>query len=164
VNSVLLGGERAEYGKRIVTALSSQLMEKYGKAFDIHNLRRMMRFAQKFSDFEIVAKASSQLSYSHFIELLPLKTDKARMFYANEIAQMNFGIKELRRQISRKAYERREIANTRVSEESQVPFNMFKDPYLLDALNLKENYLEADLEKAITGTWRAEHVFNSSRV
>jgi predicted nuclease of restriction endonuclease-like (RecB) superfamily len=149
VNSVLLGGERAEYGKRIVTTLSSQLMGKYGKAFDIHNLRRMMRFAQKFSDFEIVTTFSSQLSYSHFIELLPLKTDEARMFYANESAQRRFGIKELRRQISRKAYERREIANTRVSEESQIPFNMFKDPYLLDALNLKENFLEADLEKAI---------------
>ena len=149
VNSVLLGGERAEYGKRIVTTLSSQLMGKYGKAFDIHNLRRMVRFAQKFPDLEIVTTLSSQLSYSHFIELLPLKTDEARMFYANESAQRHFGIKDLRHQISRKAYERREIANTRVSEESQVPFNMFKDPYLLDALNLRENFLEADLEKAI---------------
>jgi predicted nuclease of restriction endonuclease-like (RecB) superfamily len=109
----------------------------------------MMRFAQKFSDFEIVTTLSSQLSYSHFIELLPQKSDEARMFYANESARRNFGIKELRHQISRKAYERREIANTRINEESQVPFNVFKDPYLLEALDLKENFLEADLEKAI---------------
>jgi 1,2-phenylacetyl-CoA epoxidase PaaB subunit len=53
----------------------------------------MMRFAQKFSDFEIVTTLSSQLSYSHFIELLPQKTDEARMFYANESARRNFGIK-----------------------------------------------------------------------
>jgi len=57
--------------------------------------------------------------------------------------------KELRRQIARKAYERREIANVGLTEQSAVPFNVFKDPYLLDILSLKENFLEADLEKAV---------------
>ena len=47
------------------------------------------------------------------------------------------------------AYERREIADTRITEGSSLPFNMFKDPYLLDILGLKENFLETDLEKAI---------------
>jgi predicted nuclease of restriction endonuclease-like (RecB) superfamily len=59
------------------------------------------------------------------------------------------GVRELRHQISRKAYERREIANAHITEQSEVPFNVFKDPYLLDVLGLKENFLEADLEKAI---------------
>jgi len=59
------------------------------------------------------------------------------------------GVHELRRQISRKVFERREIANTELSEQSVVPFNVFIDPYLLDVLCLKDNYLEADLEKAI---------------
>ena len=59
------------------------------------------------------------------------------------------GKRELRKQISRKAYERREIANSQLTEVSAVPFNVFKDPYLLDIFGLKENYLEADLEKAI---------------
>jgi predicted nuclease of restriction endonuclease-like (RecB) superfamily len=149
ISSVLLDGARAEYGKRIVATLSSQLAGKYGKSFDLHNIRRMMRFAQNFTDFEIVTMLSSQLSWSHFIELLPVKTDDMRMYYATEAAKRNFGIKELRHQISRKAYERREIANTRVSKESPIPFNVFKDPYLLDVLDLKENFLEADLEKAI---------------
>jgi len=57
------------------------------------------------------------------------------------------GVRELRNQISRKVYERREIANTQLSEESVVPFNVFKDTCLLDTLDLKDNYLEADLEK-----------------
>jgi hypothetical protein len=52
VSSVLLDGERAAYGKKIVTKLSSQLMSKYGKSFDVHNLRRMMRFAERFDDDE----------------------------------------------------------------------------------------------------------------
>ena len=149
VNSVVLDGSRAAYGKRIVAELASQLMMKYGKTFDVHNLRRMMRFAEKFYDFQIVTELASQLSWSHFIEILPLKSDEARLFYAEDSAERHLSTKELRRQISRKAYERREIANTQVSEASAVPFNVFKDPYLLDALGLKDNFAEADLEKAI---------------
>jgi len=149
VNSVTLDGGRAAYGKRIVAELASKLMVKYGKTFDIHNLRRMMRFADKFDDFQIVTELASQLSWSHFIEILPLKTTGARLFYAKDSAERHLGTKELRRQISRKAYERREIANTQISEASAVPFNVFKDPYLLDVLGLKDNFAEADLEKAI---------------
>jgi predicted nuclease of restriction endonuclease-like (RecB) superfamily len=43
----------------------------------------------------------------------------------------------------------REIANIELGNDSTVPFNVFKDPYLLDMFGLKDNYLEADLEKAI---------------
>ena len=149
VNSVVLVGSRAAYGKRIVAELASQLQVKYGKTFDVHNLRRMMRFAEKFADFEIVTELASQLSWSHFIEILPLKSDEARLFYAKDSAVRRIGTKELRRQISRKAYERREIANTQISDTSSVPFDVFKDPYLLDVLGLKDNFEEADLEKAI---------------
>ena len=149
IGSVLLGGERAEYGKRIVSTLSTQLVFKYGKSFELRNLRRMMQFAEKFDNFEIVSELATQLNWSHVIELLPLKTHEARMYYANDIVSRNYGIKELRRQISRKAYERREIANTSLSEDSAIPFNVFKDPYILDIFDLKDNFAEADLEKAI---------------
>lgn len=94
-------------------------------------------------------RLAQQLSWSHFIALLPLESDDAFMFYAQDAAARCLGKRELRRQISRKAYERREIANTQLTGVSAVPFNMFKDPYLLDVLGLKENYLEADLEKAV---------------
>ena len=149
INSVVLDGSRATYGKRIVATLASQLQVKYGKTFDVHNLRRMMRFAEKFDDFQIVTELASQLCWSHFIEILPLKSGEARLFYAKDSAQRHLGTKELRRQISRKAFERREIANVQISEISAVPFNVFKDPYLLDVLGLKDNFAEADLEKAI---------------
>jgi predicted nuclease of restriction endonuclease-like (RecB) superfamily len=149
VRSAVLEGERAEYGKRIVAELASQLVTKYGKTFDVHNLRRMMKFADKFDDFEIVTELASQLTWSHFIEILPLKSAEARMYYVADAVQRHLGTKELRRQISRKAFERREIADAQVSDKSNLPFNVFKDPYLLDVLGLKDNFLEADLEKAI---------------
>jgi predicted nuclease of restriction endonuclease-like (RecB) superfamily len=149
VGSVLLDGTRAEYGKRIVSTLATQLTEKYGKAFEQRNLRRMIQFASEFQDFEIVSTLSTQLGWSHIVEILPLKTKEARLYYANDVVQRSLGIRELRHQISRKAYERREIANSNLTLKSSVPFNVFKDPYLLDTLGLKDNFAEADLEKAI---------------
>lgn len=149
ISSVLLGGERAEYGKRILTALASKLVIKYGNNFTVRNLYRMTLFADRFPNEKILPPLAAKLSWSHIIELLPLKTDEARMYYAEDAAARNYSAKELRRQISRKAYERREIANANLSEASAVPFNVFKDPYILDMFDLKDNFVEADLEKAI---------------
>jgi predicted nuclease of restriction endonuclease-like (RecB) superfamily len=149
INSILLENQRAEYGKKILPSLAAKLTEKYGKNFSNRNLYRMMLFAERFRDTEILPPLAARLSWSHIIELLPLKSDEARLYYANEAAKSNYGTKELRRQISRKAYERREIANTELSAQTVVPFNVFKDPYLLDMFGLKDNFLEADLEKAI---------------
>jgi len=149
INSVVLEGERAEYGKKIFATLSRKLVERYGKPFEQRNLRRMVQFASDFPDPEIVSTLSTQLSWSHFIEMLPLKTEEARLYYANDAASRRLGVHELRRLISRKAYERQEIANAALTEQSAMPFNVFKDPYLLDTLDLKDNFLEADLEKAI---------------
>jgi len=149
IGSVLLGGERAEYGRKILATLSQELIKKYGPGFEYSKITRMIKFAELFPDTRIVSTLSTHLSWSHFIEILPLETEKARLYYANDAITRNLGIRELRKQISRKAYERHEIANSQFTESSKIPFNVFKDPYLLDTLGLKENFLEADLEKAI---------------
>jgi predicted nuclease of restriction endonuclease-like (RecB) superfamily len=149
INSIVLERGRAEYGKKIVSSLATQLQGKYGRSFELRNLRRMMQFSARFPDIEIVSPLATQLSWSHIVELLPLKSDEAFMYYANDIMARHYGKRELRRQISRKTYERREIADSQLTEQTAIPFNVFKDPYLLDVLDLKENFLEADLEKAI---------------
>ena len=63
INTDVLGNERAEYGKQIVSQVATQLQEEYGaKGFDEKSIRRMMQFAQLFSDFQIVAPLVSKLS------------------------------------------------------------------------------------------------------
>ena len=63
INTEVLGNERAEYGKQIVSSLSTQLQQAYGtKGFDEKSIRRMMQFAQLFSDFQIVAPLARKLS------------------------------------------------------------------------------------------------------
>jgi len=141
--------KRADYGKRTVTMLADKLTMKYGRNFEVKNLRRMMQFAEQFTNCEIVVTLSRQLTWSHFLVLLPLKTDEAKIYYANEAANGNLGVRDLRKMISRKAFERREIANTQITPQSLVPLDAFKDPYLFDFLQLADEYLEADLEAAI---------------
>ena len=149
INEVFLQNKRADYGKQTVSTLSAQLQNKYGRSFEARNLRRMMQLAEQFQDEQIVSALSTQLNWSHFVELLPLKTMEAKLYYAQEALKQQLGIRDLRKLISRKAFERTEIANAQLLDSSSVPQNTFKDPYLLDFLGLKDNYLENDLETAI---------------
>ncbi len=149
INEEILKYERGEYGKQIVATLSVQLEEKYGRNFTEKNVRRMMQFAIEFHDIEIVVTLSRQLSWSHFLVLIPLKSPKAQMFYAELSVNELLGVRELRKQIAAKAFERTNIANLQLKNNSTIPFNTFKDPYLLDFLGLYDSYLEKDLEAAI---------------
>lgn len=149
IRQEILGNQRADYGEEIVSTLSTQLIALYGRNFELRNLRRMVQFAEQFPDFKGVSSLAAQLSWSHFIEVLPLKTSEARLFYLKEAANGRLGVRALRECIARKAFERKEIANAQLPAESLIPLDTFKDPYLLNMLGLKDGYLEADLEAAI---------------
>jgi predicted nuclease of restriction endonuclease-like (RecB) superfamily len=149
INEHILHNKRAEYGKQIVPTVSTQLEIKYGRNFTEKNVRRMMQFADQFPEIEIVVPLARQLSWSHITILLPLKSMKAKMYYAKASAENFWGKRELREQINRKAFERTEIANTQLSKQKDIALDTFKDPYILDFLQLKDGYLEKDLEGAI---------------
>ena len=70
INEDVLNNQRAEYGKQIIKLISKELNQNYGRSFTGRNLRRMMKFAEVFSDAEKVATLSPQLSWSHFVELI----------------------------------------------------------------------------------------------
>lgn len=148
INEEVLHGERAEYGKQVVSSLAQELVAQYGKSFEAKNLRRMMQFAEVFPDVEIVVPLARQLSWSHFLTLIPLKSPKARLFYARTASESLWSKRELRHQIERKAFERSEIADTKLALADHLCGN-FKDPYFLDFLGLKEGYLENELENAL---------------
>lgn len=149
INETILQNKRAEYGKQIVPTVSAQLENKYGRNFTEKNVRRMLRFAEQFTNKQIVVTLSQQLSWSHFIELLPIKNPEAKLFYANQVSNQLMSVRDLRKQIATKTFERTAIANTQTIQiENSLP-NTFKDPYLLDFLNLGNAYLEKDLEQAI---------------
>ena len=71
------------------------------------------------------------------------------MFYANQVGNSLMSVRELRRQIALKAFERTNIADAQIIEPTRIPFNTFKDPYILDLFGLQNTFLEKDLEDAI---------------
>ncbi|MBS9767766.1 MAG: DUF1016 family protein, partial [Flavobacteriaceae bacterium] len=148
LNTSILDNKRAEYGKQIVVTVSRELTQRFGRSYEEKNLRRMIQFAEKFPDFENVVTLSRQLSWSHILAIIPLKTIEERSFYAGLVAEQPMGVRDLRKHISKKTFERTSLANIQL-EKSPIEQNVFKDPYLLDFLKLQKGYLENDLEMAI---------------
>ena len=98
---------------------------------------------------QIVVSLGRQLSWTYFRALLPLKSPEARAFFVQEAMAQGLSVRGLLHLISRKAFERREIANAQFVGETGVPRGVFRDPYLLDFLGLEDTFLERDLEAAI---------------
>lgn len=145
----VLNESRAEHATELVASLAQQLTSKFGRGFDRTNLYRMVRFSQVYPDSRFVASLAQQISWTHFRELLPISDDEARNFYERETIERKLSVRELRHAISRKAFERRKIADAQIPDGSDVPLDTFRDPMLLDMLGLKDTYLERDLEEAI---------------
>lgn len=161
INRDILGNKRAEYGMQIVAQVARQLQEQYGtKGFDVKSIRRMMQFAQEMPDEQIVAQLATQLSWSHFVEVLPLKEPLAREFYLTMSATSKWGRNQLRKEIDSMLYERtaiatkheecisQELASLR-NENVLSPDLVFKSPYFLEFTGLKGMYSEKDLEDCL---------------
>jgi predicted nuclease of restriction endonuclease-like (RecB) superfamily len=154
----VLGGERAQYGSQLLEQLGQQLSQEFGRGFEARNLRRMVKFAQAFPSAEIVSTLSTKLSWSHMVAIVALKAPEAQQFYAHHAAQDGWSVRELAQQIDRKAFERSAIAHANAGtsatdslmpEQGQTVGTVFKDPYFLDFLGLRQGHDEADLEASI---------------
>ena len=150
---------RAAYGERILATVSRELTAEFGGGFGYATVNRAIQFAQFFPDPAIVSTLSTQLSWSHFIEMLPIKDPLARAFYAEMCRIERWDVRTLRQKIGGMLFQRtalsrkpeavisEEIASLRDGRMS--PDLVFRDPYLLDLLGLKGAYSERDLESAI---------------
>ena len=156
----ILRGQRAEYGEQIVSTLSTQLVLEYGRGFGLRSLRRMVQFSEAFPDEQIVATLSQELSWSHFVEILPLKKPLEREYYAEMCRIERWSVHTLRERTGSQLYLRTALSKqpeTVVDAELQklrsggqmTPDLVFRDPYMLDFLGLPEGYSERDLEAAI---------------
>ncbi len=156
----ILQDERAEYGQKIVATVSRELVQEYGNSFNEKNLRRMIQFAQIFPDEKIVVSLIRQLTWTHFIALIPLKDDIKRDFYSEMCRIERWNVKTLRKKIDSMLYERTalsrkpelvaqaELDALRI-EDQLTPDLVFRDPYILEFLNLNDRYVEKDVEDAI---------------
>ena len=160
------GQERAQYGKKVIKALSDHLTEKFGRGFSKANLEFFRRFYLNYED-RIAETVFRQLeenppfivSWSHYLQLMRIENKEERSFYEIESAKSGWGIRTLQRQYNSSLYERLALSRDkdavmRLAREGNVianPKDIVKQPTVLEVLGLEEKaeYSESDLETAI---------------
>ncbi|MEW5799420.1 MAG: PDDEXK nuclease domain-containing protein [Bacteroidota bacterium] len=156
----VLKNEKAEYGKQIFYALSRKLTEEFGNGFSQANLFHMAKFAEVFPDKKIVQALSAQLSWTHLRTIIYLEDPLKREFYTEMCKIERWSTRTLEERISSMLYERTAISKKPeqlIKKELQelkddgrmTPDLVFRDPYFLNFLGLKDTYSEKDLESAI---------------
>ena len=160
IKTQILEGDKPEYGKGIIEKLSRDLVAEYGRSYNQRNLFHMVKFYEVFSDERILNTLCTKLTWSHFRKLITLKDPLKIEFYATLAINERWSVRELDGRISGMLYERTNlsrkpeitIANDLEMLREQKKMStalVLRDPYLLDFLDLKDNYSEEDLESAI---------------
>ena len=160
INTEILKDRRAEYGKLIVATLSRQLELEYGDGWGEKQLRHCLRFAEIFSEKEIIYTLCRQLSWSHIRMVIFMDDEFKRQFYIEMCKIEKWSVRTFREKINSMLYERTAISKKseetiknelqQLNETNQLtPDLVFRDPYFLDFLGLKDTYSEKDLEASI---------------
>lgn len=116
---------------------------------------------------DIRASASSVLSVAHqfplpwsaYVRLLTVKRPEARTFYEAEALRSGWSVRQLDRQIQSQYYERTALSKNRAAMrekaahagpgDAMTPEEAIKDPFVLEFLDLKDEYSESELEGAL---------------
>ena len=131
INREVLGNQRAEYGKQIVSTVSTQLQAEFGKkGFEERTIRRMMQFAQMFPDIQIVSPLVSKLSWSHFLIVMPLRDELQREFYLTMAASERWSKRTLQSKIDGMLFERTAIA-TKPDELIKKELSTLRDDHVM---------------------------------
>lgn len=170
------GETKAGYGKGVLKKLSEGLGQEFGKGFSVDNLEKMRFFylqypiqqtvSVKLDDNSISETLSRKfpipefkLSWSHYQMLIRIDNKEERAFYEIEAIENSWSLRELKRQFNSALYTRLALSTDkkgllRLANEGQIietPRDAIKDPYILEFLQLPENYRysESELEHAL---------------
>lgn len=160
IRTDILKEKRAGYGEKILHTLSAKLATEFGQGFSERNLANMVRCAEAFSDAKILHTLCAKLSWSHFRRIIYLEDPLKRDFYAEMCRIERWSVRTLHEKIQSMLFERTALSKKpakliamelkKLREEDRLtPDLVFRDPYLLDFLGLKDTYAEKDVEAAI---------------
>jgi len=181
------GEDRAKYGARLLEEMAKRIRDKEIKGLDVRALRSCRTFYNTYpqirgaiapelqnhlpipirgavtpelqNEYPISPETLlSQLSFTHFIELIRFDDPLERLFYEVETIKNNWNVRELERAIDTALYVRTGLSKNKEAVvakfKNQKPaqnLDVIRDPYFLEFLGLEERseYSESELEQAI---------------
>jgi len=146
----LLNDADGKYGDNIIDKYSKKLVVEVGKKYNRRLLFRMKQFYNMFSN-EKVSTMSTQLTWSHYVELLPIKDEKKLLYYLNISIKQNINVRNLRFKIKSKEYERLpdETKNKFFNKEETTVVDYIKNPIIIKNNYDYEIFSEKILQKLI---------------
>jgi len=160
IKTNILNNKRAEYGQETIKQLSIALTTQYGKGWSEKQLRHCLRFAEVFTNAKIVSALRRQLSWTQIKAIMYFDDPLQREFYIEMCKIEKWSSRILEERINSMLYERtaiskkpdRTIKHDLKFLKNEQKFSsdlVFRDPYFLDFLGLRDKYSEKDLETAI---------------
>ena len=154
---ILTKQQQQGWGAKVIDRLSNDLRSAFPdmKGFSSRNLKYMRKFAQTYSDKQIVQQLAAQIPWFHNCVLLDkVKDSTEREWYIHKTIEHGWSRNILVHQIESGLYHRQGKAITNFertlpSPQSELAQQLLKDPYNFDFLSLGEEVQERDLEKAL---------------
>ena len=165
------GSVRAMYGEELLARLGRDLSRQHGRGFSSRGLYKMRDFYLGWqisptvsAKLQVVPEStvkpnSFPLSWSHYVRLMAIANPATRALYESEAIRSGWSVRQLDRQISTQFFERvaasanpdqlLTAARHTTPVDAVALRDQIRDPYLLEFLDLKDEYSETDLEDAI---------------
>lgn len=147
------------WGNKFIDNLSVDLRREYpdSKGYSVRNLKYMAKFADLFSEQEIVQEVLAHLSWYHVVSLMDkVKERPILLWYAKNCVENGWSRNVMVHQIESNLYARQatsekvtNFADRLPSPQSELATNMMKDPYIFDFIPFKADMLERDIERAM---------------
>lgn len=150
--------EHSTWGSKFLRNLSDEIKNEFpsAKGFSVSNLKNMARFYREYSNDEIGQSVTSQITWTHNIEVLRVESKEQRLWYINKTIENGWSVNVLAHQIDTNLYarqkEQKKVSNFKAklpSPQSELAQETLKDPYVFDFIELKEDSKEKDLEEAL---------------
>ena len=144
----LLSEAGKHYGEGIIKEYSRKLTNELGKGYTFTALTRMKKFYILITK---LATVSQQLTYGHYIELLPIKNIDKVNYYIKLVENKKLSIRELRVKIKSNEYERVDDKTKLklIKKESSNVEDLIKDPIIVNNKNNYDVISEKVLQKLI---------------
>ena len=147
------GVKRAKYGDNLINEWGRKLSLKYGRGYDSSYLAKMRLF---YLNFPILDSVSPKLTWTHYRYILPIKNENERNYYINLVILNNLSVRELRKEIKNKAFDRLSYADKNnieiISDTNNTTLSikdMIKDPIILKSDNTINKIDEQAIHKYI---------------